>query len=181
MNDISNVKKLFPVMILLGGLVFPMLIYGQTESEKLSPEEYFDFWVGDWDLTWEAPDGTIEKGSNKVEKILNGMVILENFKALTGRFKGYEGKSFSVLRKQSGTWRQTWVDSNQGYIDLSGALDGNKRIFQTESPGPGGKMMKKRMVYYDITNDGFTWDWETSIDDGKTWKLQWRIHYKRSK
>lgn len=159
--------------------LFPLLINAQGSLDEFEPQGYFDFWVGDWELTWEAPDGTTEKGSNKIEKIFDGKVILENFEALTGRFKGYKGKSFSVFHKQTGTWRQTWVDSNQGYIDLEGAFDGDKRIFQTEGPGPNGKPMKKRMVFSNITKDSFTWDWESSMDDGKSWELHWRIHYKR--
>jgi hypothetical protein len=39
------------------------------------PVTQFDFWLGEWDCTW-AEDG---KGSNRVERILDGKIIQENF------------------------------------------------------------------------------------------------------
>ena len=35
------------------------------------------------------------------------------------------------------------------------------------------------MVFYDIGENSLTWDWESSLDGGETWKLQWRIFYIR--
>ncbi|MDX1637190.1 MAG: hypothetical protein R3281_04415 [Balneolaceae bacterium] len=169
--------RYFPLILLLCWV--PHHASGQTTIDKLDPHEYFDFWVGSWDLTWEAPDGTIEHGTNRIEKILDGNVILENFRTESGRFEGYEGKSFSVYQKTTGKWRQTWVDDSSEYFDLTGKIEGNKRIFITEVPGPNGSTVLKRMVFYDITDDSFTWDWQSSSDGGETWKLLWRIHYER--
>lgn len=42
----------------------------QTALEELEPEAYFDFWLGNWHLTWEDSDGTLAKGSNRIERIL---------------------------------------------------------------------------------------------------------------
>ena len=36
-----------------------------------------------------------------------------------------------------------------------------------------------RMVYYNITNGSFDWDWEKSTDNGKNWNIMWKIHYTR--
>lgn len=44
----------------------------------------FNFWIGEWDLTWKDPDGTTAHGKNIITKILNGKVIHENFSALSG-------------------------------------------------------------------------------------------------
>ncbi|MGD8428309.1 MAG: hypothetical protein PVH63_11820 [Balneolaceae bacterium] len=168
--------------LLVISLLIPALGFAQTETEvsRLKPEQYFDFWVGTWDLTWKASDGTIQRGTNHIEKILGGKVVMENFEAKTGRLKGYEGKSVSVYEKRTGTWKQTWVDNSSEYIDLVGKVDGNKRIFWTETTGPNGEKTLKRMVFYDITENSFTWDWESSTDNGDSWQLRWRIHYKRS-
>jgi hypothetical protein len=42
-----------------------------------------------------------------------------------------------------------------------------------------GKEIVQRMVFKEIKNDSFTWDWEKTEDGGKTWKLEWRINYKK--
>jgi hypothetical protein len=35
------------------------------------------------------------------------------------------------------------------------------------------------MVFKNIKANAFTWDWESSVDGGETWKLNWRINYSR--
>ncbi|MDZ7714951.1 MAG: hypothetical protein U5J95_01940 [Balneolaceae bacterium] len=153
---------------------------GQSLSiDDLPPQNYFDFWIGTWELTWEAPDGSMESGTNKIEKILEGKVIQENFEAIEGRFEGYAGKSWSVYSSRNKEWKQTWVDSNGGYIDFTGEFSGGKRIFITDRITPQGKSIMQRMVFYNIKQNSFTWDWELSTDKGKSWTLQWRIEYKR--
>ncbi|HKK46856.1 MAG TPA: hypothetical protein VJ964_15120 [Balneolaceae bacterium] len=171
----SLLKALFITVM----LVIPFTGLAQTDVSRLKPEQYFDFWVGTWDLNWKTSDGNTETGTNHVEKILDGTVIQENFEATSGRMKGYKGKSVSIYQKRKQMWQQTWVDNQGSYIDLTGDVDGNKRIFITETTDSTGKKVLKRMVFYDITPDSFTWDWQGSTDNGKTWKLQWRIHYRR--
>ena len=47
-----------------------------------------------------------------------------------------------------------------------------------KSISPTGRIVN-RMVYYHITTQAFDWCWESSTDDGTTWKTNWLIHYKR--
>jgi len=42
-----------------------------------------------------------------------------------------------------------------------------------------GRPVKLRMVFYNIAADSLDWDWERSDDDGASWTLQWRLHYRR--
>ena len=145
----------------------------QPSEEDLTK---FDFWVGKWELTWQGG-----KGTNLIEKKLNGKVIQENFEATEGNFKGYLGTSISVFNPQDGKWHQAWADSNGGYIDLIGITQGNTRIFQTtrSRKRPDGAEAISRMRFYNITEDSFDWDWESSTDDGESWQLAWRINYQR--
>lgn len=154
--------------------------HAQTALENLAPEEYFDFWLGSWDLTWEDEDGTEATGTNRIERILNQQVIRERFKADTGAYQGYTGESYSVYQAVSGTWKQTWIDNSGGYLDFVGEFDDGKRMFTRTALNPNGVQIHQRMVFYDITDHSFTWDWEVSEDGGDTWELRWRIFYKRS-
>lgn len=170
-------KKILPVFFFL----LPVVVCGQNSVEKnIEPAHYFDFWIGKWDLEWNASDGTIEYGTNKIEKILNGKVLLENFEALSGRFQGYQGKSVSILDKRDQVWKQTWVDSEGAYLDFTGKIEGSKRIFYREFENDDGEMVMQRMVFYNIHEDSLDWDWQRSVDGGESWQLQWRIHYTRS-
>jgi hypothetical protein len=46
---------------------------------------------------------------------------------------------------------------------------------------PKGKTIISRMVFKNITHDSFDWDYQYSLDEGKTWVDSWNIHYKRKK
>lgn len=141
--------------------------------------QYYDFWVGEWDLTWADQDGNEGKGINRIEKTLDGTVIQEHFEAVSGQLAGYKGTSISVYNPNTG-WHQAWADNNGGYLSMSGMTDGNKRIFQTgERKTPNGTIIS-RMVFYDIHEDQFTWDWEYSADKGENWTINWRIYYTRA-
>lgn len=155
-------------------ILFPFSISAQ--SLTVQDSALFDFWVGDWDLTWKNASGKIEKGTNSVVKILDGKVIQENFSFASGAFKG---TSISVYNSSRKIWHQAWADSQGGYFDFEGDVDGNKRIFKTRLREQNGQKIIQRMVFYDIKSDSFTWDWEQSRDGGVTWQLQWRINYVR--
>lgn len=169
-------KKILSIL----ALTTTFTLIGQQQPPQPSEEDLskLDFWVGKWDLTWEGG-----KGTNLIEKKLNGRVIQENFEATEGSFKGYMGTSISTFNPQDGKWHQAWADSNGGYIDLIGFMDGETRIFQRTTPRilPDGKEAWARMRFYNITADAFVWDWESSVDGGETWKLNWRINYTRAR
>lgn len=140
----------------------------------------FDFWIGEWDLTWNDPDGTTARGSNTISKILDGSVIHENFTALSGRSKGFKGQSFSVLDNRTKTWKQTWVDNQNSYLPFTGGAEGNNRFFSQEFVR-NGALIRQKMVFRDITNNSLTWEWMNSLDSGTTWKTNWTILYKRKR
>jgi len=141
----------------------------------------FDFWVGRWSLRWTDPDSTRATGENVVRKVLGGAVLQENLRALSGANAGFDGMSVSVFSGADRRWRQTWVDNQKGYLEFTGGAMGDKRFFARTGTGPDGKTIHQRMVFYNITPDVFDWDWERSSDGGKSWTLEWRIHYERKK
>lgn len=159
--------------------LIPLLSYSQNTIENLEPEEYFDFWIGKWEVSWEEGDGS-GRGTNQIEKTLDGTVIRENFRILEGRNAGFKGTSISVYQPRFERWKQAWADNNGGYFDFTGKIEGDKRIFQSGTfERQDGSQFTQRMVFYNITEDSMTWDWESSTDGGETWTLNWRIFYKR--
>ena len=171
---------LYKIIPLLTVMLLPLLCFAQTEINDLKPEEYFDFWVGKWEVSWNETEGQKGRGTNVIEKTLDGNVIQENFRILEGHNRGFKGTSITVYQPQFKRWKQAWADNNGGYYDFKGKFDGNKRIFQTGIfELEDGRRFTQRMVFYDIKKDSLTWDWESSNDGGETWQLNWRIFYKR--
>lgn len=132
-------------------------------------EREFDFWLGEWDATW-AEDG---KGSNRIELILDGKVVQENFTATD-----LVGMSVSTFDVERGLWCQTWVDNSGSYLDFTGRFEDGKMILVRDAIVKGERC-KQRMVWYNIEPQQFDWNWERSDDGGKTWQVKWQIKYTR--
>lgn len=136
----------------------------------------FDFWVGKWTATWKNPDGTTANATNTIEKTLNGTVLQEHFNDPNS---GFKGTSISVFNPKTNEWHQAWADNQGGYYDFIGETIGAKKIFKTQPVTKDDTVYIQRMVFYDITHTSLTWDWESTIDGGKTWTLNWRVNYTR--
>jgi hypothetical protein len=158
-------------------LIYLIPITLMAQSDQLEKSTY-DFWVGKWDAEWKNPDGSTSKGTNHILKVLDGVVLEENFAITTGPQAGFLGKSLSVMDANN-NWHQAWADNQGGYYDFVGEVIGDKKIFQTQLIERDGKKNIQRMVFYNIKEDSFSWDWEGTSDGGETWKLLWRISYTR--
>ncbi len=133
----------------------------------------FDFWIGEWELSWTDKEGNPVTGKNTIKAILDSCVIQEEFIG-----PSFRGISVSVYNIRKSIWQQTWVDNNGGYLDFTGKFTGDNMVLSRTADLPTGKRLQ-RMTWYNITTDRLDWDWEISDDNGMTWNLAWRIHYRR--
>ncbi|RDY59315.1 hypothetical protein [Flagellimonas nanhaiensis] len=151
-----------------------------SQSTEQDSSALLDFWVGNWEASWDEGEGKKGYGVNHIEKVLDGTVIQENFEILKGQSKGFKGTSISVFQTGTKEWKQSWADNQGGFYCFTGDLKGDKKTFQTATiETKDGKKITQRMVFYQITQDSMTWDWELSNDGGESWTLNWRINYKR--
>jgi hypothetical protein len=153
-------------------------LHAQTPNKNAcsSPEAaQFDFWIGIWEGYYSD---TLKPAQNIISKPIGNCVIEENF---SDPNNGYLGKSFSVFNPKTKKWQQNWVDNQGGYITLTGEFTDGKMQLNTEVVKPDGSKILQRMIYYNIAADSFDWNWEASTDEGKTWMVNWKIHYKRMK
>lgn len=164
--------------LILSLILFVMA--SQNVAAQSDLNKWFDFWVGKWNVSWDEGEGKRGSGTNTITKILDGTVIQEVFVVTDGQQKGFKGMSHSVLGAASKQWHQAWVDNQGGYYNLVGERNGDVRIFKTLPRTSEGKQIVQRMVFKNITKDSFVWDWEKTEDGGKTWKLEWRIDYKKA-
>lgn len=153
-----------------------------TPKPCSTPEaRQFDFWLGEWDLSWPAEqsggtDGERAAGSNEVRRMFGDCVVEENFTTDDGRFRGHSVSAFDV---NAGMWRQTWVDSSGGYLVFTGSYDGSTMTLCTAPEKRDDEVVMQRMVFSDITADSLEWAWQGSRDGGETWNDLWNISYRR--
>jgi hypothetical protein len=144
-----------------------------------SEQKQFDFWVGNWDVTWPGTkQGEVGRGTNSIRRILDGCVVEENFSG--GDSMPLRGMSVSTFDTRSGKWKQTWVDNEGGYLDFTGEMQNGQMILSRSFTKPDGTEVHQRMVWKDISADQLNWSWESSTDGGRTWEVVWPIHYQRS-
>lgn len=170
------------VLFALTALGTVSLYAAQTDTASADPcssvqQKQLDFWVGEWDLTWPGEKaGEIGHGTNSIKRVLDGCVVQENFSG--GDSMHMRGMSVSAFDERSSRWKQTWVDNEGGYLDFVGELKNGQMILQREAIRDGTKILQ-RMVWRNITPNELDWSWEASRDGGKTWQVNWPIHYKR--
>jgi len=147
----------------------PCLVAEQTQ---------LSFWLGEWELTWPGEkQGEVDHGTNSIQRVLDGCAIEENFSG--GTAMHLRGRSLSIFDTISGKWKQTWVDNEGGYLDFTGEFRDGQMILAREAVRRNGQKVLQRMVFKNITSNELDWSWEASTDGGKTWQVNWPIHYKR--
>ena len=122
----------------------------------------FDFWIGDWDV--QKADGT-PAGTNRIEKILGGCALEENWKGA----RGSAGRSLNLWDATDGRWHQTWVDDQGTRLVLEGGLEGARMVMTGESPTSNGGRALNRITWTPVDRDRIEQRWEVSADGGRTW------------
>lgn len=138
---------------------------------------FFDFWVGDWEAF--NPAGK-KAGDSKIELILDSCVIFENWTSTT---QGYMGKSMNTFNVQTGMWQQTWIDNKGGMAEyVNSKWEKNKMIVTTRNEKQkDGTYKMLRMTFTKISDDKVRQFGESSVDEGKTWKTDFDLEYRRKK
>ena len=167
---------MFRSLVLIGVATVSATVAASAQTANTPPSppaqnRQFDFWIGTWSLTWEGGTGT-----NTIRRECDGAVVVEDFAAQTG--SALKGMSVSVFDARAGQWRQAWVDNQGSYLDFTGGLEGDRMVLSRKA-NVQGKDIVQRMVWYNIAQDTFDWNWERSDDEGKTWTVVWKIHYAR--
>ena len=140
----------------------------------LLPESrQFDFWIGEWDVT--TPDGK-PAGSSKIELIANRAGLLENW---TGN-GGYTGKSLNAYNGAKKQWKQYWVGTGGGVLELAGGLvDGNMVLMGEHDVS--GKPTVEKITWTPNADGSVRQHWEQSTDGGKSWTDAFDGLYRRKK
>lgn len=160
-----------------GGQTPPSPPQNVNPCEQDAKYRELDFWIGEWDARGLKQAPTAPPSSSVITKILNGCVILENWKSL-----GFAGQSFNIFDRTRGKWHQTWVDTAGGLHEYWGELkDGNMVYEGMIAPTPGKPPQQTRMTFFNLGPDKVRQLVEHSTDGGKTWQVRFDIAYARRK
>jgi hypothetical protein len=133
----------------------------------------FDFWVGNWDVTV----GGKPAGENRIERILEGCGLLENWSGAGGM----SGKSLNFYDPDREQWHQTWVDDRGGSLGLDGAFVGGSMVLTGTQKDQAGKTTLNRITWTALPSGQVRQLWEASSDNGKSWTIAFDGLYTRKK
>jgi hypothetical protein len=129
----------------------------------------FDFWLGEWEVF--LPTGK-KAGDSRIEAISAGCALLENWSGNGG----FSGKSLNSYDSSDKQWHQSWVDSSGSRLELAGSY-ADKRMVLSSAPGS-----TVQRIAWSVNDDGSVRQlWESSVDGGKTWAVQFDGKYVRRK
>jgi len=134
----------------------------------------FDFWVGEWDVNNPQKQ---KVGDSKIEKILKGAVILENWTGVSG----YTGKSFNHFNMDTKKWEQYWVDQNSNSIYFVGNYDSTKNaiVYYSYDHAKDNSPYIRRLTFYNLGTDKVRQFSQRSTDKGETWSTEYDFTYIR--
>lgn len=164
-----------------GVLIGLLLFLGQQAPAKESKPatcqaaEYrqFDFWLGDWDA-YDAGDPTAVAARTRVDSILDGCVLWEQYEDPTGQ----KGQSFSSYDAGRRVWHQTWVTNRGELLIIEGTMkDGEMLLSGSDHPEPGTTRLVRGS--WKPVKDGVREVAFRSLDGGKTWKQWFDITFRK--
>jgi hypothetical protein len=136
-----------------------------------------DFWLGSWDVKL----GERVVGTSRIEKMLKGCAIVENWTATDGS----EGKSLFYYNNANKTWRQVWVTDAAyapgGFSEktLVARMNGGGLRFQGEVTNENGEHHLERTSLVPRL-DGTVRQWiQISTDGGQMWTSVFDAMYYR--
>lgn len=138
----------------------------------------FDFWLGEWVV--RDPAGAIV-GHSRIEAILDGCVILEHWRNAASTVAG---RSFNLYNATTGRWEQFWVDNGGSRLHLVGGMQGASMVLEGVQDVPNAqthKTQRERITWTPAADGGVRQLWETSVDDGATWRTSFDGRYRRAR
>jgi len=130
-----------------------------------------DFWVGEW----EVYSGQALAGTNRISKIMDGCIVLEQWQSASGG----RGQSMNYYDPRDRAWRQDWVDAGGGVVHYRGGLRDGAMHFEGEQIEADGSYKITRVELTPQPDGTVHHRIENSADGGKTWQLYFDGVYRR--
>ena len=145
----------------------------ERPCDQSSAWQKLDFWVGEWDVFV----GDRKVGANRIEKILRGCAVWENWTNIRGR----QGKSLFYYNPVTEQWKQVWVTDSGAVKEktLIAEFDDGGVRFQGKLPREDGSFILDRTTLTPLDDGAVRQLIEQSRDNGRAWKTTFDAIYRR--
>jgi tetratricopeptide (TPR) repeat protein len=128
----------------------------------------FDFWIGEWEVYTDLNKASPIAGTNKIEKLHDGCLLMENWISAAGN----PGTSMNYYDGTKQKWVQHWVSTGGVVINLEGGLENGSMLLTGNiyyQQIQGANLRELRGTWTPLENGVVRQYFEESIDSGKTW------------
>lgn len=147
------------------------------------PRHDFDFFHGRWSVenrrlrqrhagadAWEEFPATLD-----CRPLLGGLGNLDEY-----RSHDVHGLSLRLFDPATRQWSDRWASAGDGQLGAPalGGFAGGVGTFVGRDTHAGQPVLT-RMLWRDITPDGFTWEQAGSLDEGASWETNWIMRIRR--
>jgi len=133
------------------------------KRSELAPERLFDFYPGEWEML----DGETVELLVSVTPAFGDRGLKVSMR--TPADGAETASALFVYEADKKQWRQTWMSAEGQSITMTGGRDGEAIALRVETDSKG-TAKNGRAMFSDITRGSFTYSWQTTEDEGKTWK-----------
>jgi hypothetical protein len=162
---------------LMGALTVPMIGLAQEEEQEMPPmgppEEMKQIasMAGVYDVEFKFrmdpnQDWTTTKVLATIKMVLDGAAQQMDWQGEMMGMK-FSGLGLTAYNRETKKWQNTWVDNMSGQISISeGDLVDGKMVLSGVDMMQGMKV-HSRHTWYNMTDKGFEWSMEMSMDGGE--------------
>ena len=153
----NKLMVLFSLIIFLGVTNMQTSKAEEAKAKPCDAKEFraFDFWLGEW--TVSTPKQKTPTATSSITLANDGCSIHERYETKGG----FTGNSINFYDKKNKKWHQTWVDNQGGALYLNGELTDGAMVLSDAA---------NRITWTLLANGQVNQVWETTADEGKSWK-----------
>ena len=150
-----------------------------------SDAEGFAFLEGQWQVSHRRLKEPLTGRTDWLEfeskarffTLLDGLVSVEELYGADGKPFGAAVRSFD---RSTRLWSDRWLPARSGLLGgaVTGKFENGVAVFASEEDWEGKRLIS-RGTWQRISPTEVTWQQEASIDDGKTWELNWFMRFQR--
>jgi hypothetical protein len=148
------------------------------------PRRDFDFFHGRWTVenrrlrqrhadadAWEEFPGTLD-----CRPLLGGLGNIDEY-----RSHDVHGLSLRLFDPATRQWSDRWASARDGQLGepALGTFAGGVGTFLGRDTHAGRPVLN-RMLWRDLSPDGFTWEQAGSLDEGASWETNWVMRIRRA-
>lgn len=144
----------------------------------------FDFLHGQWTIAHRrlkqrhvgSDDWDHFPATASCEPRLGGLVNVEEIV-----MPGFSGMSLRSFDLATGLWSIWWISSLEGRLQppVTGGFRDGVGIFEGDDID-GGRPIRARYVWSDVTPSSARWTQSFSLDGGQTWEANWVMDFART-